>query len=77
MDHDFNVQLPKAADLIFSTHQSFKSKKSLAIRDVFISCERCNETITVPVPNHKEIRSGTLMSIIRQSKLNRSIFEAN
>ena len=32
-------------------------------------------TITVPVPNHKEIRIGTLMSIIRQSRLDRSIFE--
>ena len=36
-----------------------------------------DSTITVPVPNHKEIRSGTLMSIIRQSKLNRSLFEAD
>lgn len=34
-----------------------------------------NSTITIPVPNHKEIRTGTLMSIIRQSRLDRSIFE--
>lgn len=27
-----------------------------------------NSTITVPVPNHKEIKKGTLKSIIRQSK---------
>jgi len=26
-------------------------------------------TITVPVPNHKELRTGTLRSIIRQSGL--------
>jgi predicted RNA binding protein YcfA (HicA-like mRNA interferase family) len=32
-------------------------------------------TITVPVPNHAEIRIGTLQSIIRQSGLNRSEFE--
>lgn len=32
-------------------------------------------TITVPVPNHKEIRKGTLQSIIRQSELPRSEFE--
>ncbi len=32
-------------------------------------------TITVPVPDHKEIRTGTLMSIIRQSGLQRSDFE--
>jgi predicted RNA binding protein YcfA (HicA-like mRNA interferase family) len=32
-------------------------------------------TITVPVPDHKEIRVGTLLSIIRQSRLPREIFE--
>jgi len=32
-------------------------------------------TITVPVPDHDEIRIGTLQSIIRQSGLPRSEFE--
>ncbi len=32
-------------------------------------------TISVPVPDHKELRTGTLMSIIRQSGLPRSEFE--
>lgn len=32
-------------------------------------------TLTVPIPNHKEIKIGTLLSIIRQSKLNRELFE--
>ena len=32
-------------------------------------------TITVPVPDHEEIRTGTLMSIIRQSGIQRSEFE--
>jgi len=32
-------------------------------------------TITVPVPDHKEIKAGTLMSIIRQSDVQRSEFE--
>jgi predicted RNA binding protein YcfA (HicA-like mRNA interferase family) len=32
-------------------------------------------TITVPVPNHREIKIGTLKSIIRQSKLSSSEFE--
>lgn len=32
-------------------------------------------TITVPVPDHKEIRIGTLLSIIRQSGLPRPEFE--
>lgn len=33
-------------------------------------------TITVPVPDHAEIRIGTLQSIIRQSGLARSHFES-
>ena len=33
-------------------------------------------TITVPVPNHAELRIGTLQSIIRQSGLNKSEFES-
>ena len=32
-------------------------------------------TTTIPVPDHKEIRIGTLRSIIRQSGLPRSEFE--
>jgi predicted RNA binding protein YcfA (HicA-like mRNA interferase family) len=33
-------------------------------------------TITLPVPEHNEIRIGTLMAIIRQSGLPRSAFES-
>lgn len=33
-------------------------------------------TIAVPVPNHSEIRTGTLQSIIRQSSIPRSEFES-
>ena len=33
-------------------------------------------TVTVPVPDHKELRQGTLQSIIRQSGLSRALFEA-
>ncbi|MBS0582426.1 MAG: type II toxin-antitoxin system HicA family toxin [Proteobacteria bacterium] len=32
-------------------------------------------TRTVPVPDHGEIRTGTLLSIIRQSGLARNLFE--
>jgi predicted RNA binding protein YcfA (HicA-like mRNA interferase family) len=32
-------------------------------------------TVTVPVPDHAEIRIGTLQSIIRQSGVARSEFE--
>lgn len=31
-------------------------------------------TITVPVPNHREIRTGTLLAIIRPSQLSRELF---
>lgn len=34
-------------------------------------------TITVPVPDHTEIRIGTLQSIIRQSGLSRREFESD
>lgn len=37
--------------------------------------KREHETVTVPVPLHREIRSGTLISIIRQSGLERALFE--
>jgi len=35
-----------------------------------------DETVTVPVPDHAELRRGTLMSIIRQCGLPRALFEA-
>lgn len=31
-------------------------------------------TITVPVPKHRELKLGTLKSIIRQSQLPKNIF---
>jgi len=34
-----------------------------------------NTTTTVPVPDHKELKVGTLTSVIRQSGLPRSLFE--
>jgi predicted RNA binding protein YcfA (HicA-like mRNA interferase family) len=33
-------------------------------------------TTTVPVPDHSELKAGTLASIIRQSGLSRTLFEA-
>ena len=32
-------------------------------------------SVTVPVPMHRELRTGTLLSIIRQSGVPRSEFE--
>jgi predicted RNA binding protein YcfA (HicA-like mRNA interferase family) len=34
-----------------------------------------DSTITIPVPDHKELKKGTLQSIIRQSGLTRKEFE--
>jgi len=34
-----------------------------------------SSTITIPVPDHGELRTGTLLGIIRQSELPRSLFE--
>jgi len=34
-------------------------------------------TVTVPVPNHSELKRGTLRSIIRQSGLEKSAFETD
>lgn len=34
-----------------------------------------NSTITIPVPDHDELRTRTLLGIIRQSELSRSLFE--
>ena len=33
-------------------------------------------TTTVPVPDHSELKTGTLSSIIRQSRLARTLFES-
>jgi predicted RNA binding protein YcfA (HicA-like mRNA interferase family) len=34
-----------------------------------------NTTVTVPVPDHDELKTGTLMGSIRQSGLSRDLFE--
>lgn len=36
-----------------------------------------SSTITVPVPNHAELKQGTLQSIIRQSCVPKAEFESN
>jgi predicted RNA binding protein YcfA (HicA-like mRNA interferase family) len=32
-------------------------------------------TLTVPVPDHRELKTGTLLGIIEQSTLPRALFE--
>ena len=43
---------------------------------IIMQLKTSDSTITVPVPNHKEIKIGTLKSIIRQSHIPKSEFEA-
>jgi predicted RNA binding protein YcfA (HicA-like mRNA interferase family) len=33
-------------------------------------------TVTVPVPDHRELATGTLLSIVRQSQVPRAAFES-
>ncbi|MCY7272682.1 MAG: type II toxin-antitoxin system HicA family toxin [Phormidesmis sp. CAN_BIN44] len=42
---------------------------------IIMQLETEETTVTVPVPNHSDLRSGTLRSIIRQSGLPRELFE--
>ncbi len=42
---------------------------------IILQQETEDSTITVVVPNYTELRTGTLLSIIRQSTLPRSLFE--
>jgi predicted RNA binding protein YcfA (HicA-like mRNA interferase family) len=42
---------------------------------IIMQLKTATSTVTVPVPDHKEVRFGTLQSIIRQSGLPRSLFE--
>ena len=64
-----------------------EAKKNLLITDLY-RCGRKgsyivmqkkteNRTITVPVPNHSEIKRGTLQSIIRQPEIPSQYFEIN
>jgi hypothetical protein len=41
-----------------------------------MQCQTQDGTITVPIPDHAELRTGTPMSIIRQSSVPRREFEA-
>ncbi|NLW75628.1 MAG: type II toxin-antitoxin system HicA family toxin [Methanomicrobiales archaeon] len=43
---------------------------------IIVQKKTSTSTITIPIPDHREIKIGTLHSIIRQSQLNRNIFEA-
>ena len=59
--------------LILSAHGFVEARR----RGSHIAMQRATSdgTVTVPVPDHKELRTGTLLSIIRQSGVPRSEFE--
>ena len=42
---------------------------------VVLQRKLASRTTTVPVPLHRELKPGTLLSVIRQSGLPRSVFE--
>lgn len=42
---------------------------------IMIQLQTQESTITIPIPNYKELKIGTLQSIIPQSGLPRSLFE--
>jgi len=42
---------------------------------IIMQLEAEDSTVTVPVPNYNELKTGTLRSIIRQSGLSRTLFE--
>lgn len=42
---------------------------------VIVQKREREDTVTVPVPDHSEVRIGTLTAIIRQSGVPRSAFE--
>jgi len=42
---------------------------------IIMQKQEVERTTTVPVPNHKELRAGTLRSVIRQSGLQKTDFE--
>ena len=44
-------------------------------RNIVMQKKYAHGTITVPVPDHGELRFGTLQSIIRQSGISRKEFE--
>jgi predicted RNA binding protein YcfA (HicA-like mRNA interferase family) len=52
---------------------SFKSGKKGS--HIVMQLSTADGSITVPVPDHRGIRIGTLMSIIRQSGISKSVFE--
>ena len=69
----FNVLTGKAVCKILSDNGFVQVRQ----KGSHIIMQKTTETrtITVPVPNHAEIKIGTLQSIIRQSELSKTDFQ--
>ena len=55
--------------------QGFTEVRRRGSHIVMQRVETCGGSTTVPVPDHRELRIGTLLSIIRRSGLPRALFE--
>jgi predicted RNA binding protein YcfA (HicA-like mRNA interferase family) len=42
---------------------------------IIMQKQQGHTTITIPVPDHDELKTGTLLGVIRQSELPRLLFE--
>jgi predicted RNA binding protein YcfA (HicA-like mRNA interferase family) len=69
----FPILSGKEVCRILSKHDFIKVRQRGS--HIIMQKKTVNSTITVPVPNHKEIKPGTLRAIIRQSQLSSSEFE--
>jgi predicted RNA binding protein YcfA (HicA-like mRNA interferase family) len=67
---------------VLSATEAAKVPEKSGLREVrrssshIILLQTNGSTVTVPVPNHREIPVGRLLSIIRQSGLPRKLFES-
>jgi predicted RNA binding protein YcfA (HicA-like mRNA interferase family) len=68
------LRVPSGAEVIrFLADHAFVEVRRRGSHRVLPRTTTAN--ITVAVPDHREVRLGTLASIIRQSELTRSLFE--
>jgi predicted RNase H-like HicB family nuclease len=67
------TNLIEALELFFESADPTEVARRLHSK-VFVT--RVEVALTVPVPDHSELKIGTLTSIIRQSGVSRSLFES-
>jgi predicted RNA binding protein YcfA (HicA-like mRNA interferase family) len=70
------LRLLSGADVVRILEQHGFSRIRQRGSHVALQKREAGTTLTVIVPLHDELRTGTLLSIVRQSRLPRSLFEA-